>query len=734
MKQKKNSKGKEAATKRAPALQREREQFRGLLLENPNYFGNLADSDSKPVKKIIANKRYEEIGGIGFQPQFNRLEAVVLVKQPTGFGGDICSSGTQEYVRFYVKCGGSDEWEDVGLSSFTAYNIPDVSPGKKHLEYAVSLNVDLTKSLCFHEKICEVRAILSWNDIPPPDQPDWPPVWGEVVETFIQVDASQFKSLKGLLEESGVKMKAEWAQLIDMDQKLSVTKKKKLDLQEKATLYAKKKVEPHRFALQEMTDFIDNPSLSTGHLFSGLGIKPGKYVEQLYSTDGNTSYEELEYVGYNPKLQTLVATIRVKKKWGYSGNLCTDGSKEFVTFWADMNNNGTYETYLGTTSVNVYDIKSVSKKGLEYAAFLPVNFNRFRRPCEDGPVLIPIRAVLSWQKIPPFYNPKYIPTWGNREDTLICLRPGQAQEPGTYYPMMQLVGGMDVDDINSSGYANGIAPLAGFEAHDSPFGGLVTIAGYISPTTDISEGATKLKYKVEVSNDDGGSWQLVGNPFWLGRDQWDGEDGWIDLPSVRQAVDDDGFYEYQEDIRGTTHIRPVGNVLARWQTAGLNGLYVIRVVAKLPPDDTTLWESEWVYVHLDNTRPEPMIRIDSGDGDCADFTIGDEITGTYEAFDDHFKHLTLKVLPTRIAGLPSGGQFTAPASLPPDGMMPLVRTYRGGVPGTGESQGWTLDTAGMVRCGYVIEIGVRDRTIVDSGGKGHSRRDTVGLCLREADE
>jgi hypothetical protein len=41
-------------------FEHERRRFLPLLLSNPNYFGNLENSQFKAVKKIIANSSYEE--------------------------------------------------------------------------------------------------------------------------------------------------------------------------------------------------------------------------------------------------------------------------------------------------------------------------------------------------------------------------------------------------------------------------------------------------------------------------------------------------------------------------------------------------------------------------------------------------------------------------------------------------------------------------------------------------
>src|SRR3990172_12575515 len=77
-----------------PSYDKERAQFRALILANPNYFGNLTLSPFKPVLNLQGDTFYEELGCVGFQPQFNRLEAVVYVNQPSGYGGEICSRGT----------------------------------------------------------------------------------------------------------------------------------------------------------------------------------------------------------------------------------------------------------------------------------------------------------------------------------------------------------------------------------------------------------------------------------------------------------------------------------------------------------------------------------------------------------------------------------------------------------------------------------------------------------------
>ena len=50
----------------------------------------------------------------------------------------------------------------------------------------------------------------------------------------------------------------------------------------------------------------------------------------------------------------------------------------------------------------------------------------YRQACAKGPRVVRIRAILSWNVRAPCANPNHVPTWGNREETLIHIaRPGR---------------------------------------------------------------------------------------------------------------------------------------------------------------------------------------------------------------------------------------------------------------------------------------------------------------------
>lgn len=736
------SKAKAAVSIRIPAdIQKHRSEFKPLLLQNPNFFGNLKGSAFKAQVELIGNTTYEEIGCVGFQPQLNRLEAVVFVNQPSGYGGDICSAGTPEYVRFYLSFDGGATWEDQGVTSFTAYDIPQGTAGPKRLEYAVALEVAPPKRWCGIENTLLARAILSWNLEPPANQPDFPPVWGDVHDTHILVDPWKFKLLfSDLLEAAEVQLTPQLSQLIDPTQWVTLAKPKQLGVAELAKLY-QGKVEPHRFALPQVHKLLAQPGLSQAQivagpagLFGGLDIDLTDLFGKLDPTDGDTSYEKLECVGLDNERDELVAVIRINKPSGYSGDPCSGGSTEYVTFWGDFNGNGTFETCLGTAQVQVYDVRSIPREGLEYSLQLPVNLHPYRRRCEEGPRIVPIRAILSWEVPPPCRNPNYVPVWGNREETLVHIRPGRAVKPGDFTPFLYSLCNWDVCSIDQA---------TGWAAGDRPFGGQIDIQGEI-PAALALGAADTLKYQVSVRalHDDGtprglGLWQPLVNDFGVTIQEGTSPLTAISYPLLQQA-DADGYYTYRE------HGTPPGNwrrvispnrQLAQWQTApSQSGLWEIRIEAKdwlgntfIAGETTCVLDGSTrrnVKVRLDQTLPEAEIAITGfsrGGGpvqpavNCATFQVGDVIHGSYtatDAPDDHFGSLSLELQPAD----------AAPGASP----TPSVRHYPA-VPGAGETGTWTLDTAGAAPCGYTVRLVVSDRTIYNCSGR--SVDDFVGFCL-----
>jgi hypothetical protein len=690
-----------------------RQNFRSLLLVNPNHFGNVSGEVKASAAKLLKNTTYESIGSVGYQPQLERLHAVVFVNQTSGYGGSLCQNGTQEYVRFYLSYDDGATWIDQGLTAFTAH---DIAANKSRLEYAVTLKIGPPRPFCFDPSIIKCRAILSWNFAPPENTPDFHPVWGETHDTNIAIEPRKYIIFDDLLEVSNLKLPTAILNTIDLKQELKTIEHVPHSAADLHKMYDGM-VEPHRFAFKEMQSFI--ASNQTGSSFAdgpflNLDIDWSKYVDIFKATDGNTSYEELECVGYDAQTDTFAGVIRVKKPNGYSGGPCTAGSTEYVTFWGDTDNNGSFDTCFGTAAVRVYDYTKMPNEGLEYSVFIKADLQKYRQPCKQGPRIIPIRAILSWQSAAPANNPDYVPVWGNREETHVLVEPGDMIHPGVLQPIMSSVGSMPTKTtILSSGYANGIS-LSGFQAQMSPFGGRVDIAGKIVNGTASTKyrilikpnGASNAAY-VPLTNEPNGLTLSVLTP-----------------PSVIPVsttihADANGYYSYL-DI-GPQFVD--GNYLLKWHTGSAeNGkTYDLRLDVSIDGNPANDLNSEVVTIRIDNQAPVADLAFTMGMGVlCSKGSPGMILTGNFTASDENFGGYSFSIYPDDPSLNPKKQEV-------PSG----VSTYKGGtIAGTGTTgDSFTLDTTGMLPCGYALILTVTDRTIVDSSGNPYSSNDSVGFCL-----
>ena len=152
-----------------------------------------------------------------------------------------------------------------------------------------------------------------------------------------------------------------------------------------------------------------------------------------------------------------------------------------MTWWADFDDNGSFETCLGTSQVRVYDL-TVPPQGVHYAVRLPVDLSAYRDPCKNGPSLVRIRAILSWNAPVACANPNQVPTWGNREETVIHIAP-QGVIVGTP-GKIAILGGIPTQHIHDvTGLTTASAVFAlNNNAPDGagrpcPFGGAITAQG-----------------------------------------------------------------------------------------------------------------------------------------------------------------------------------------------------------------------------------------------------------------
>ncbi len=109
--------------------------------------------------------------------------------------------------------------------------------------------------------------------------------------------------------------------------------------------------------------------------------------------NGDTAWEEVTCVGYNPALQQLVAVVSLKQTTGYQGGLCLAGSTEYVRFFVDW---GAGLTNVGLASFAAHDIPDVAPNPshpIQYMVQLAVDDATHQRLC-NSPVLPQVRATL----------------------------------------------------------------------------------------------------------------------------------------------------------------------------------------------------------------------------------------------------------------------------------------------------------------------------------------------------
>jgi len=134
---------------------------------------------------------WEQLTCAGYNPQHKRLEAVVNIKQTTGYNGKLCTKGSQEYVRFFVDFKDGDGFRDMGYTSFKVADISNAPSGPQHpLSYLAYMSIDDAKYKkflkCDSAVIPTMRAVLSWNSIPSAN-PNVMPHYGNRIDADIQL-------------------------------------------------------------------------------------------------------------------------------------------------------------------------------------------------------------------------------------------------------------------------------------------------------------------------------------------------------------------------------------------------------------------------------------------------------------------------------------------------------------------------------------------------------------------
>lgn len=673
------------------------------------------------------------------------LVAVVSIKEENGYNGDLCGPGCTEYIRFFVDWGDGAGFENVGLTSFQAHDIHKIPHKPQHpLHYMVYLYLDVNqrRKCCNVAYLPKVRAVLSRDVIPSLD-PNALPEYGNRLDADIQIEPRPLTIrclLNSISKEKDLLNK--WKQLldtVDIDAPLPPAEGKIVAWSTLIDEYKKAKVPDHRLVyegiktLQEGGEYQYFASLQPDLAnFEKLKIDISKVSEIIKKTTGDVTFEELVCVGLNTATDMLGAVIHVKKPSGYCGYLCQSGSREYVAFWADWNNDGIFESYLGTAVVAVHDIPGIPNEGLFYSVSLHVNnITEHLKSCSH-PNVIKIRAVLSWGVPPSSTNPDSLLTWGNRLDALVQIRPG-VPVSDALVSMIYDVGGVPIENIHDVTHlacpSAGLLPTQCNEGPwDRPFAGGVRIHGriYNSGTPG------SVRFRVEYAEHGRSNWRPIATSvtFEMMHPPTPAHpSGYTD---VMTFTSDNGWVPYMEDFTVVPCIVERTNNLGLWNTGTLEGTFDIRLAftkdMSYDPDPSNILYSDIVTIVLDNTSftvsPTPNPTLDLAynldlvitGGDCHAYHKGEKIKGHLRALDTHFWKWVLELQPAththNTQAIPSCRSYTH-----------LLDT---GDPDTA----WEIDTSGLDTCGYTLTLWAYDRVILHSNGAlVHREKKAVGFSV-----
>ena len=684
-------------------IQPERLNFLHMLAKNPNYFGNIPDSKLKLQKKLVVQKTYEQLTCVGYNPDTGVMQATFAINRSTGYGGNLCQTGSLEYVRFYIDFNDGAGFIDQGSTAINVHNIPASNDCKGKSIFPITYVASLTKktvkkSYCDSPALPKLRAILSWNNEPPVNSPNWVPVWGNVMDSDIQikpsikfdflkdVDLSEFLSLASSSPDLSAKHLAEISG-IEINNLLPPPGPPPYPEMVKA--YNQLKIPPLRYAYKATMNMIKYPTseltMLNKSLLDSYKIDYSSIIDKLTlvipidKTKANVDYEELECVGLDYNTESLVATVKIKKKAGYSGSLCDAGSKEYVAFWVDWDNSCDWE-YVNTVQFKVHDV-DMPGDFLSYSVSLPLDATFHRKLCEN-PNVIRVRGVLAWNKTPSVTNPDQLEFYGNRVDTHVQIKPGVELLPGDVMPLFVVIGGIDVDHVNDATGLTKENSIFAYNALPVPenaaFGGVIVVNGPSFPGH---------RYRIKVTNLTNGTSYYLSNAL--------STVGWSPIPPyapwTTQSPDAMGYYNYLPVNKN------ILNVLARFNPGTEDKLHVeIEVEGILGTFGKT--------IQMDNTYPVINLKIDDN-GDCTHYKKGDNITG-------HFYVNDLNIWSWSF-GSTYGGAVSGTTNTP-------------AMPGTAFS---VPTNAGSNPCGS-FSLSAVDKTIVNSQSLGHHVKTSYNVCLK----
>jgi hypothetical protein len=163
-----------------------------IALDPAKWFAGIADVDLSSVAaawlNTNCNTEYEQLKRIELDPDASQLTAVLTVKQSIGYCGGPVTSGSREFVAFWIDWGSGFQY--VGTTSVAVHDSGRLPATGQ--EYSVVLPIHLSRQAENKgAKTVKVRAVLSWNTLPSTTNPSASVVWGNSLDCKILIPNGQ---------------------------------------------------------------------------------------------------------------------------------------------------------------------------------------------------------------------------------------------------------------------------------------------------------------------------------------------------------------------------------------------------------------------------------------------------------------------------------------------------------------------------------------------------------------
>lgn len=313
-----------------------------------------------------------------------------------------------------------------------------------------------------------------------------------------------------------------------------------------------------------------------------------------------------------------------------------------------------------------------------------------------------VQAILSWNA--PATVPDVCPYWGNIVKCQFEIPPKKTDDG---VPYIESLGGIQEDAINSvTGLADGQSYYStNIKADESPFDGAIEINGIVDP------GA---KYQVLIKEPGASGFTPLVHSFPIVLNTLS--------PSptqtvVTQSPDPSGYYTNLEDPANFKWV----NERRLMNYYPINaGLHQVKVRTFSGVD------SNVVTFMVDKDQPKATLAINPAPGGSPQckHQVGSIMTGTFSFEDSHFRRAVLFCTPNNGGGAGPKFDLTGDADIVQG--LDISGTFINAATGFNT---WSMNTANMKPCGYVLNLRVSDRTIVNSAYVGKSAGDSKGFCL-----